>query len=179
MMLVAGLNHITANAEQQVDDHMPDWKEFLLDLKALGQWAGCQDRLNRFVETCVDGTNYDRYKQMFQKKLPEIAEWRWGTVHQVLEAVQRILPPLRMAWDPAKYNDRSEGREAPDTGQVVPAEQQGNGAGDRYRQLDNCAVLTRIIRSNFFSAFVDMALLVKTLPRALLAMFEGARFHSC
>ena len=87
---------------------------------------------------------------------------------QQAHTMQTMQQSLRQDWDPAKYKEES----APELpGQVV---EPASGV-DRHRVDAYVPSLTRIMFCKVFAAFVDVLVLRKFVPRALLKRFEGCR----
>ena len=55
-LLIAGLNHIVANAEAQTDKSLPYWPTYIKHLKPVVKWASLQDNLDKFLESCLRGS---------------------------------------------------------------------------------------------------------------------------
>ena len=170
-LLIAGLNHIVANAEAQTDQSLPYWPTYIKHLRPVVKWASLQDNLDKFLESCLRGSAYWHCKHLFDSPLPNLAEWRWGTVRSILSRLKFMLPVLRLVWDDAKY---SRGERRVEEGQHVEVEGERRPERDE-RHSTNLPELTSILKSRLFGAFTDMCLMIKKAPSELLAKWETCK----
>ena len=52
------------------------------------------------------GTRWSHMEFAFNEGCPSFAEWRWGTIGQVLDRILQVLPTLRLVWDPGKFTEK-------------------------------------------------------------------------
>ena len=61
---------------------------------------------HRIVALLMLETRWSHMEFAFQQGCPKHAEWRWGTIGQVLDRILQVLPTLRLVWDPAKFTEK-------------------------------------------------------------------------
>eukprot|EP00969_Alexandrium_andersonii_P002470 107295-Alexandrium_andersonii.AAC.1 len=91
---------------------MSHFDSYLRQLMVIVKWAAVQDNLNRFQEKCLRGTAHWHLRHLLSKKMPSLAEWRWGTLKGILEHLREMLGLLRLSWNYARYT-AGEGSDAP------------------------------------------------------------------
>ena len=109
---VPGALHILHNAEKNLHEHMPFWKEHWLQVKQVLKLFCHSGHHRRFIAACVEGTRFAGLKPQLDVKIPDVLEARWSTVLQGLRRLSNLEVPLTMAWSPEKWNTRSGYRSA-------------------------------------------------------------------
>ena len=60
----------------------------------------------RIVGLLMVGTRWSHMEFAFKRGCPKHAEWRWGTIGELLDRILQVLPTLRLVWDPAKFTEK-------------------------------------------------------------------------
>ena len=96
---IAGMQHIVSNLCSDVHQGMNHWSNFHSELKALEALLRIDERRQRFVWTCLRGTNLEGQAFRFRKFSASLYEGRWRQVILFLKHLQPLLSVLARAWD--------------------------------------------------------------------------------
>ena len=173
-LTVAGLQHVVNNLCAEVHQGLNHWSAFHAELKALESLLRVQERRQRFVWTCLHGTQLEAQTFRFDKFQGSLYETRWHEVLGFLRHLKPLLPVLSRAWDSAKYirgvNLEGFARPVQARAEQAQNEQQGLAAFDPEK-------ITRALQSPLFHCYVSMALGLEQVPEALASAAEGCPCH--
>jgi hypothetical protein len=105
-LTIAGMLHIFSNATKDVYKVLDFWPMLYAGLKVLEPLVTHQDRLDKFMHTCLQGTAHDT--KLFRKKAPHLYDKRWGEVHKFCLYLEPRLPIMEVTWDAAQFKDRGD-----------------------------------------------------------------------
>lgn len=109
-----GLDHISNNLQNDLDQKLSGWSGWLPKFKALSNLLSKRHHLKRLVARCIMDTPFSPLKRMFETTVEPCAKWRWGTICKTLPAILALHRPLGMIWSKAKFevgrNDQDEER---------------------------------------------------------------------
>ena len=113
------------------------------------------------------GSPYAKAETSFENFSMRIYEKRWHAVAQFIAGVWPLLLIIRGCWDEMKFRAR-DGAEDDD------ANQRDAGSGD----IKFCPTeMTRIVRSNFFFAYMQCLMMVHMFTKRLSSWCEGCTCH--
>ena len=171
---IGGLQRTVNNLTADVHQGMKQWSHFHTALKALECLLRVDERRQRFIWTCLQGTPLEGRGFRFQKFKGSLYESRWREVLGFLKKLSNLLPTLAKAWDSAKYirgvNAEGLNRPVQASAERQQNERQGLAAFDPER-------ITAALKSPLFHSYVAMALLREEIPEALASSVEACPCH--
>ena len=171
---VAGMQHIVDNLCSDVHQGMSHWSNFHSDLKALEALLRIDERRQRFVWTCLHGTNLEGQSIKFRKFSASLYEGRWHQVIVFLKHLQPVLPILARAWDKDNYLRGVNANGALRPVQVQAEQAQHARQGLVALDPDRISVA---VQSSLFHSYVAMALKLEQVPEALASASEACVCH--
>ena len=162
---VAGMQHIVDNLNSDVHQSMSHWENFHSDLKSLEALLRIDERRQRYVWTCLHGTNLEGQSFKSRKFSASLYEGRWHQIIIFLKHLEPLLPILARSWDKDLY---VRGVNANGVGRPAQAQaEQAQQARQCLTALDP-AKITVAVQSSLFHAYVAMALQLEEIPEAFL-----------
>jgi hypothetical protein len=110
---VAGGLHIISNATKSMlgaMPHFPDQIEGMLN-GLVGFLHAAWSR-KRFIVTCLTSDDAVPYKPLFSSFKPSLVRWRWGSLAEVVEALEPLEAPLRRFWNLDRLHFRAGASQA-------------------------------------------------------------------
>ena len=177
--VVPGLLHIVNNATFEVAFSMTGWQDWLAGLRAVVGLLSEQDNRQRFVATCVSGTQHANLERMFSTNLPSIIDWRWSVISKVPEPLLDLNVPLRVTWSARKFmNLSSEPNANPADGNQIAEEGLAGSKSRTQRTSDvNAKAVTKTIHCNYWWQFAEMCLVFHRICDNLTAWAERCACH--
>jgi hypothetical protein len=103
-MEIGGICHGFDNLSKEMDSQFSGWSTFISSLRLAVSFFRRKDLLQRWAHFLLPGTAYSNMKHFIQKALiPKHAEWRWGTVLEVISWLLKRQVLLRSTWDPKRF----------------------------------------------------------------------------
>jgi len=154
-MTVAGACHLMHHVCEDSFEGMSYWSTFWAHLKTLDELLMKASGLERLLARCCTEGSPDKNIIQGMKNVRLYKE-RWGVVVSFLKAVKPIMFPLRRVWSWSKFQG--------DIDDEVELEVQND-------QVDS------LLRDARFAIYMDMILLLHTIPEKLLSWMEGCSCH--
>ena len=76
-LVLAGIQHSVSNMSSDVHKSLSDWKEYYEQLKTLETFLRMEERRQRFVWTCVRGTQLAGHEFAFSNFKGSLSGQRW------------------------------------------------------------------------------------------------------
>ena len=148
-MLSSGLDHVSHNLQQELDQKLQKFQPWLKGFKAIVHLLSSKYLRQRFVGRCLLGSQYASYAHLFDKGVPSVAKWRWGTICTVLPLVLSLLGPLRLSWSSEKFGSElsDSDKQTFDLGEV------GEAVRDPWWQAYGQMLLELHVLANYISAW--------------------------
>ncbi|CAE7581880.1 unnamed protein product, partial [Symbiodinium necroappetens] len=152
---IGGLQHVVNNLCADVHQGMGNWAPFYSDLKAVEALLRVDERRQRFIWTCLQGTPLEGQSHRFQRFKGSLYESHWHEVLGFLKQLTGLLPTLARAWDSQKYI-----RGVNLDGQARPAQAQAENVQNQRQGLSvfDPAKVTEAVQSPLFHSYAAMAL---------------------
>ena len=161
-MPIAGMMHITSNLLLEVHSNLKLFQPMSSKLEELGKLLCKPQRRDRFIRTCLVGTCYEPYEPMFQYEFTPMHDKRWFSVLFFMKRVVKVLPYLRDAWSPQRY-------------------QRGHGGSDGADLVDDdnfkVSSITNALGDKLLQAFMTMLLALDSLTSEIGTWAEGCDCH--
>ena len=149
-----GTLHIYNNMMGDIHKRLEKWDGWLSGLKAVVRIFSNNHVRQRFIGTCILGTDHAWLKHQADSQIPEPASWRWGSIEAAVKETLTKRFVLRTAWNPEKFKGNLDG---------VPAQ-----AGDRPRDDDlDVSAVTLAVRSPEWWLYTRMILELHLLAGAV------------
>ena len=159
-ILIPGTCHAIHNASSNLDSAFAHWDRFYSSLKTLHKLIGMKGRRERFVEVVLKNVpQYDQGKALFRHFSKTLYTERWGEVASYLEEGLPLLLFLRQNWDEVVYSRGMDG--------TAPS------AEDGFLP----SAITEVLRDEFFCAYWQLQLLLRSRIYKLLRWAEGCWCH--
>ena len=171
---IGGLQHVVNNLCADVHQGMGNWAPFYSDLKAVEALLRVDERRQRFIWTCLQGTPLEGQSHRFQRFKGSLYESRWHEVLGFLKQLTGLLPKLARAWDSQKYI-----RGVNLDGQARPAQAQAENVQNQRQGLSvfDPAKVQEAVQSPLFHSYAAMALKLEEVPEALASAAEACPCH--
>lgn len=172
-LVVPGLDHIAHNLQEDLDKNLRSWDAWLPGFKGICLLLSKQHLLKRLIATCIEGTPLASLKGIFEKTVPSIAKWRWGTICKTLPAVLSVFKPLKMVWNAEKFQQRprTSGDAAADAGDGAEQEE------DEDMKVLKVGDITSALRKPFWLAYSHMLLSLHDVANRISAWGSGCPCH--
>ncbi|CAE7488403.1 unnamed protein product, partial [Symbiodinium sp. KB8] len=169
---IGGLQHVVNNLCADVHQGMGNWAPFYSDLKAVEALLRVDERRQRFIWTCLQGTPLEGQSHRFQRFKGSLYESRWHEVLGFLKQLTGLLPKLARAWDSQKYI-----RGVNLDGQARPAQAQAENVQNQRQGLSvfDPAKVQEAVQSPLFHSYAAMALKLEEVPEALASAAEACK----
>ena len=165
--LMLGLDHISNNIQNDMDDHLQHFSsKWLGQFKVLRNLLGSHDLLQRLQATCIIGTQYDNpgFRAVFSTRVRNIAKWRWGTICLALPEVLAKLPVLKLVWKADKFLSKK-------------TREQGSAENDTAISSKDIEEVTAILQSELFLSYSQMLLQLHLFANYISTWASGCHCH--
>ena len=100
-----GIMHLRNNLAKDTHQALPAWKGMLPQLKQLESFCSINERVERFLWTCVRNVDSEETMELFRAAIKgPLYEARWHEVVKWLSSMQQILWPLTVLWNEDKVS---------------------------------------------------------------------------
>eukprot|EP00971_Amphidinium_carterae_P311677 6194969-Amphidinium_carterae.2 len=155
-----GLLHIYHTIMSDLDKVLSQGNNWLERLQKLTNLLGVTHWRKRFLAECVLKRGLHAFREMFERDLPRLVEWRWGTIVEVLQHLLPLEEPLRGAWAPHLFSRSATSESPPDFSEVdLPA-------------------ITAIINDRQWWVYSHMLYYLHSVGKNLQEWCEGCDCHS-
>lgn len=102
---VAGMLHVFSNVLRDIDNSLVQWTSFIAHLKRIEKLVSHPDRMERFTNTCVRGTEFEREAniRLCLRRYNIMYDKRWGEVHLYCRRLDALMPLLQACWSYQKF----------------------------------------------------------------------------
>lgn len=145
-----GMRHVVDNLLSSTHKSMEHWPVFFGQLKHFESLLRIPERRERFVWTCLDGTEHQRYMYLSESFSASLYESRWREVTRFLKALMPLLPAFNLAWDTRKY--------------VLGVDNEGNVREVQQRVEDQRAVEQGIVKFDPAQIAIENRLVLQICP---------------
>lgn len=165
-MIVGGVLHIFHNASWKMDQAMSGFQSFMNGLKSVITLLHYKDNRELYVERCVKGTAFDVSKSPLHAGIPSAAEWRWGTIVNILKLLLPLRPVLQCTFDKAKMRAKEDKE-----GEVEEGPEK-----TREGKLD-LPLIERTVRDSAWWMFAEMLKALHNVLSQFLSWCESCPCH--
>ena len=159
---VPGMMHIVSNLLNEVHAAMPSWSDFIANMSELEKLLCKTPRRERFILSCIRGTEYEAFEHAFNHEFEPMYDKRWHAVLKLLQRMEPVIGMLGCVWDPARYMRGHSGIDGQD-----------NVADDSF----SVKAITRAVNNKFLMALVRMLLALDSMVEKLGSWSEGCSCH--
>ena len=158
---IAGVQHLSDNANSDSNRSMPHWDQFHRDLKLLESFVDEEHRRQRYIWTCLRRTRFSHFAKKFETFSASLYEARWHEVVKFLKQIRTILVILCDTFDYQRYNAGvdADGAHVPEIVETRNRQERLRG-----RVAWDPARLQEILRSGFFHLYVEVTFFVDNAP---------------
>ena len=160
-----GVLHIIDNAFLDMDTQLPGWRGWYDGLTAILKVLSSDPLRQSFVHHCVCSGRRPDLEPKFQRTLPNLAHWRWGTLAKVLTDLLPLEGPFRATWSTKAFqfgarpdHDKQARPGGEELGQPAPVR------GDR---------ITEVAHDRAWWCYGDMLLALHSIGEEMKAWMEG------
>lgn len=100
-VVIPGMMHVLHNLSENLMANLQVWKHIDKRLHAASRVLSSHNNLVRLKRTCFEGMD-DLFHQYFSI-VPQLVEWRWGSIIRTLRALLAMQAPLRARWNLHMY----------------------------------------------------------------------------
>ena len=108
----AELQHVCDNALKDIHEDLQHWEGYYQQLKHFESLLVFTERRQRYVWTCVRGTDWAWAEDLFDRFESHLYEKRWKAVAQFVSDLLPLLHVLVATFDADKYNTGVDGKGA-------------------------------------------------------------------
>ena len=102
-ILVPGLYHIIHNLAQDMHESLSHWPDFYSDLKHIERLMK-NFRRERFVATCVQGSDFAESEALFEGFSASLHEKRWNDMVKFCVALKPLWATISECWNAGRYS---------------------------------------------------------------------------
>ena len=99
---IPGCNHILSSVCQELTKGLVHFERYLVHLRAIIAFFSMPWLLDRFIASCLRGTDGEQFEDLFGPTSVSLAEWRWYSLIFCVGYVLERMGPLRLFFDAAK-----------------------------------------------------------------------------
>ena len=159
-IVIPGALHLLHSVMQGTEERLPHWPCFHAQLKLLEGLLSHQPRRERFIATCLLGSDKAHLASEFKHFSAGLYDKRWYSVVRFVLQIRNLLPVLKETWNHAAY-------------QRFGAHRDQDGEEDSFKADD----VTRVLDDPLFHGYTAMVSQLHGVPKSLASWMEGCSCH--
>ena len=161
---ITGAHHSIHTISRDMFDTLPDSEKFWANLEVLEAILCDEGRKERFIATCLLGSEYESSIPEFRKFSIQLYKKRWRVVVTFCRASIQHVAIMRRVWDEAKYAagviGESDGR-------------QKKSAEREFKPAD----LSAVLNCSWHKLYTRCVIKLETIPLRVDKWFDGCACH--
>ena len=157
-LVIPGALHLVDNLTKEIHHGLVHYNEFHDQLQVFKLlWK--ENRVDRYLQFCLDQSEFKHRRGDFEMKLGDLYEKRWSEVIKFCRRLAPLLPIMRLTWDTGKFTHS------------------GDGIKIKARDEFQPSRVKDILDDQLFHSYLGMVMALQSITESLAGWCEGCVCH--